>query len=208
MPGRVHRVIYEDMVADTETQVRALLDYCGLDVRRALPALLRERPGGAHRQFRAGAPADLPRRRGPVAAFRALARTAGRTRSVRPCSITRHRRRAFHNHKADHRHSQPPTRGTRHARKHAQQPQDRSAHTAPSPAACSGGGDGDVRAAGLGAGCRAGWREEGRAHPRHHHGDRAEARGEPAEGADQPAGAGQPPSSSSRTSPTSTTTPS
>jgi tetratricopeptide (TPR) repeat protein len=31
MPGRVHRVIYEDMVADTEVQVRALLDYCGLD---------------------------------------------------------------------------------------------------------------------------------------------------------------------------------
>ena len=30
MPGRVHRVIYEDMVDDTETQVRALLDYCGL----------------------------------------------------------------------------------------------------------------------------------------------------------------------------------
>jgi hypothetical protein len=30
-PGRVHRVIYEDMVADTETQVRALLDYCGLE---------------------------------------------------------------------------------------------------------------------------------------------------------------------------------
>jgi len=31
MPGRVHRVVYEHMVADTETQVRALLDYCGLD---------------------------------------------------------------------------------------------------------------------------------------------------------------------------------
>lgn len=30
MPGRVHRVIYEDMVDDSETQVRALLDYCGL----------------------------------------------------------------------------------------------------------------------------------------------------------------------------------
>jgi tetratricopeptide (TPR) repeat protein len=29
-PGRVHRVIYEQMVDDTETQVRALLDYCGL----------------------------------------------------------------------------------------------------------------------------------------------------------------------------------
>jgi tetratricopeptide (TPR) repeat protein len=29
-PGRVHRVIYEHMVDDTEAQVRALLDYCGL----------------------------------------------------------------------------------------------------------------------------------------------------------------------------------
>ena len=30
LPGRVHRVIYEHMVEDPETQVRALLDYCGL----------------------------------------------------------------------------------------------------------------------------------------------------------------------------------
>ncbi len=30
LPGRVHRVTYEAMVADPETQVRALLDYCGL----------------------------------------------------------------------------------------------------------------------------------------------------------------------------------
>ena len=30
MPGRVHRVIYERMVDDTESEVRALLDYCGL----------------------------------------------------------------------------------------------------------------------------------------------------------------------------------
>jgi tetratricopeptide (TPR) repeat protein len=29
-PGRVHRVIYEEMVADPETQTRRLLDYCGL----------------------------------------------------------------------------------------------------------------------------------------------------------------------------------
>ncbi|HEX2793808.1 MAG TPA: sulfotransferase [Croceicoccus sp.] len=29
-PGRVHRVVYEDMVEDTEGQVRRLLDYCGL----------------------------------------------------------------------------------------------------------------------------------------------------------------------------------
>ncbi len=31
LPGRVHRVIYEDLVADTERQVRALLEHCGLD---------------------------------------------------------------------------------------------------------------------------------------------------------------------------------
>jgi tetratricopeptide (TPR) repeat protein len=31
LPGRVHRVIYERMVDDTETEVRSLLDYCGLE---------------------------------------------------------------------------------------------------------------------------------------------------------------------------------
>jgi tetratricopeptide (TPR) repeat protein len=31
LPGRVHRVIYERMVEDTEAEVRALLAYCGLD---------------------------------------------------------------------------------------------------------------------------------------------------------------------------------
>jgi tetratricopeptide (TPR) repeat protein len=30
LPGRIHRVIYERMVEDTETEVRRLLDYCGL----------------------------------------------------------------------------------------------------------------------------------------------------------------------------------
>jgi hypothetical protein len=30
LPGRVHRVIYEQVVADPETEVRRLLDYCGL----------------------------------------------------------------------------------------------------------------------------------------------------------------------------------
>jgi predicted Zn-dependent protease len=30
LPGRVHRVIYESLVADPETEVRRLLDYCGL----------------------------------------------------------------------------------------------------------------------------------------------------------------------------------
>jgi hypothetical protein len=31
LPGRVHRVIYERMVDDTESEIRALLDYCGLE---------------------------------------------------------------------------------------------------------------------------------------------------------------------------------
>ncbi len=31
LPGRVHRVQYEDMVADTENQIRRLLDYCELE---------------------------------------------------------------------------------------------------------------------------------------------------------------------------------
>jgi tetratricopeptide (TPR) repeat protein len=31
LPGRVHRVIYEHMVEDTEAEIRRLLDYCGLD---------------------------------------------------------------------------------------------------------------------------------------------------------------------------------
>ncbi len=30
LPGRVHRVIYERMIDDTETEIRRLLDYCGL----------------------------------------------------------------------------------------------------------------------------------------------------------------------------------
>jgi tetratricopeptide (TPR) repeat protein len=38
LPGRVHRVFYERLVEDTETQVRRLLDYCGLEFE---PACLR-----------------------------------------------------------------------------------------------------------------------------------------------------------------------
>jgi sulfotransferase family protein len=31
LPGRVHRVVYERMIDDTEAEVRALLAYCGLE---------------------------------------------------------------------------------------------------------------------------------------------------------------------------------
>ena len=30
LPGRVHRVVYDDLVSDTEAVIRRLLDYCGL----------------------------------------------------------------------------------------------------------------------------------------------------------------------------------
>ena len=36
LPGRVHRVIYERMVDDTEGEVRRLLDYCGLEFEPAV----------------------------------------------------------------------------------------------------------------------------------------------------------------------------
>jgi tetratricopeptide (TPR) repeat protein len=35
LPGRVHRVFYEDMVENTEAEVRRLLDYCGLPFHEA-----------------------------------------------------------------------------------------------------------------------------------------------------------------------------
>ena len=31
LPGKVHRVIYENMVQDTENEIRNLLNYCELD---------------------------------------------------------------------------------------------------------------------------------------------------------------------------------
>jgi hypothetical protein len=31
LPGRVHRVQYENMVDDTEAQIKGVLEYCGLD---------------------------------------------------------------------------------------------------------------------------------------------------------------------------------
>jgi predicted Zn-dependent protease len=45
LPGRIHRVFHEDMVADTERQVRGLLDYCGLPFdERCLRFFENERP--------------------------------------------------------------------------------------------------------------------------------------------------------------------
>ena len=35
LPGRIHRVVYERMVEDTETEVRSLLAYCGVEFEEA-----------------------------------------------------------------------------------------------------------------------------------------------------------------------------
>ncbi|WP_158914531.1 tetratricopeptide repeat-containing sulfotransferase family protein [Caulobacter sp. S45] len=35
LPGRVHRVIYEDLIENTEAEIRRLLDYCGLPFEEA-----------------------------------------------------------------------------------------------------------------------------------------------------------------------------
>jgi hypothetical protein len=42
-PGAVHRVIYEDMVADTEVQVRRLLDHVGVPFEEECLAFYRNR---------------------------------------------------------------------------------------------------------------------------------------------------------------------
>ena len=45
LPGRVHRVFYESIVHDTETEVRRLLEYCGLPFEeRCLKFYENERP--------------------------------------------------------------------------------------------------------------------------------------------------------------------
>ena len=59
--GQVHRVIYERMVDDTEAEVRALLDHCGLEFEPAVPRVLRNRARRSARQLGAGAPAYLSR---------------------------------------------------------------------------------------------------------------------------------------------------
>ncbi|MEI9965399.1 MAG: hypothetical protein WDM92_12680 [Caulobacteraceae bacterium] len=72
---------HEDLIADLDGSVRRLLDYCGPGLRAGLPGVPQDPAQRAHPQLRAGAPADLPRRPGPVEAVRALARPAeGRPR--------------------------------------------------------------------------------------------------------------------------------
>jgi predicted Zn-dependent protease len=57
LPGRIHRVIYEDLVDDTEAEVRRLLDYCGLPFDAAcLRFWETERPISTHSSEQVRAP--------------------------------------------------------------------------------------------------------------------------------------------------------
>ena len=56
LPGRVHRVIYERMVDDTESRGPAAARLLRPGVRARVPRILQDRAGGAHRELGAGAP--------------------------------------------------------------------------------------------------------------------------------------------------------
>ncbi len=79
LPGKVLRVQYEDVVTDLEARCGACWNTWSCPGRKTACAFMPP-TGRAHRQFRAGAPADLRLKRGVLAALRVpLRRTAGDT---------------------------------------------------------------------------------------------------------------------------------
>ena len=89
LPGRVHRVIYERLVEDTRGRGPPPARLLRPAVRGRLPQVLRKRPRGAHRQLRAGAPADLQGRGRALARLRAVARAAEGGAGGRPSHLPR-----------------------------------------------------------------------------------------------------------------------
>ena len=65
LPGRILRVEHEAVVDDLEGNVRRLLDFCELEFEPGCLDFYKTVPQRAHREFGAGAAADLPRGRGP-----------------------------------------------------------------------------------------------------------------------------------------------
>ena len=73
LPGRIHRVIYESMIDDTEAEVRRLLEYCGLPFEEAACASTRTNAPCAPPAPSRCASRSFARRRA-VAPLRAVAR--------------------------------------------------------------------------------------------------------------------------------------
>ena len=57
--GTIKTVVYEDVVANTEKEAKALIEFLGLDVERQMPRIPQVRPAGEDGERRPGAQADL-----------------------------------------------------------------------------------------------------------------------------------------------------
>ena len=71
LPGKVLTVQYEEVVTDFETQVRRVLEFCGLEWDDSCLRFYESEQDGAHSQRGAGTAADLRSVDRPVAALRA-----------------------------------------------------------------------------------------------------------------------------------------
>ncbi len=76
----VHEVRYEKLVADPETEIAALLAFCGLEPESALLPLSRKPARGRHREFRPGAQTAVPEFGGALAQLRKTPPPADRYR--------------------------------------------------------------------------------------------------------------------------------
>ncbi len=79
LPGRVGRVFYEELIADPETRAAAAARALRAAFRAGVPAVLRERAGGADGELRAGPAADFSGRRSSTG----VTTSRGSTRSSR-----------------------------------------------------------------------------------------------------------------------------
>ncbi len=70
LPGRILKVQHEDVVDDLEGSVQTHPGILRPAFRIRLPGIPQDRAQRAHGELRAGAPADLPRRPGPVEKLR------------------------------------------------------------------------------------------------------------------------------------------
>ncbi len=76
LPGRILRIQHEEVVGDLESNVRRLLDFCGLEFEPQCIEFPQNRTERTDGQFGAGSPAHLSGGARSMEAFRAMARSA------------------------------------------------------------------------------------------------------------------------------------